>query len=313
MAVALVAVLGAAPASARGLRGLPDWVRPAARYLVGENAIDIASFAPNQPMTRKSFTHVMTKVFGGGYSKTSGTVHTAEVDAALVRVLGRASLAAQLRKVSTPDGWQPQTNKWFGTEIVAREMGLRYDHGTSDEGLEASRDDEMSQGNVAYAVWRAATSPSTYGADELESFSLPNLDETQQKVVQYAFSQVGIPYVWGGEWPLTTSSAYPYGTQTHGGFDCSGFSWYVLRKASGTWTPRRRPYAGWNLPERSSSQMAGATRNKLSFKELKPADLVFFASGGRGSSASSVYHVGVFLGHGWMIDSSGSQDGVSLS
>ncbi len=61
--------------------------------------------------------------------------------------------------------------------------------------------------------------------------------------------------------------------------------------------------------------MAAATPKKkqLSFKELRPTDLVFFASGGRDASPASVYHVGIYLGNGWMIDSSGSKDGVSLS
>jgi cell wall-associated NlpC family hydrolase len=61
--------------------------------------------------------------------------------------------------------------------------------------------------------------------------------------------------------------------------------------------------------------MASATpkKKRLGFKELKPTDLVFFASGGRGADPASVYHVGIYLGNGWMIDSSGSKDGVSLS
>jgi cell wall-associated NlpC family hydrolase len=60
--------------------------------------------------------------------------------------------------------------------------------------------------------------------------------------------------------------------------------------------------------------MAAAMRRKdrLGFKQLRPADLVFFAPNGRKSSASSVYHVGIYLGKGWMIDSSGSKDGVTL-
>jgi cell wall-associated NlpC family hydrolase len=39
---------------------------------------------------------------------------------------------------------------------------------------------------------------------------------------------------------------------------------------------------------------------------------VFFAPDGNKSSPSSVYHVGIYLGNGWMIDSSGSKDGVTL-
>jgi cell wall-associated NlpC family hydrolase len=60
--------------------------------------------------------------------------------------------------------------------------------------------------------------------------------------------------------------------------------------------------------------MAQATRRKkrLGFKKLTAGDLVFFAPSGTRSAPSSVYHVGVYIGRGWMIDSSGSKDGVSL-
>ncbi len=125
---------------------------------------------------------------------------------------------------------------------------------------------------------------------------------------------VGTPYVWGGEWPEVTPGGYPYGEQSHGGFDCSGFSWFVLRAAAPGWDPVGRPYKGWKLPERSSSEMAGAIKKKerLKFKELEPGDLVFFAPSGKDASASSVYHAGIYLGKGWMVHSSGSRAGISL-
>jgi cell wall-associated NlpC family hydrolase len=52
---------------------------------------------------------------------------------------------------------------------------------------------------------------------------------------------------------------------------------------------------------------------RVGFNKLRPADLMLFASNGSRSKPSSVYHAGVYLGRGWMIDSSGSQGGVSLS
>ena len=121
--------------------------------------------------------------------------------------------------------------------------------------------------------------------------------------------------MWGGEWPLATKAGYPFGAQVHGGFDCSGFVWYVLQKKSESYQPTDRPYAGWSIPERSSYDMAGAIgrRKRLSLKEMKPADIVFFAPGGRDAKASSVYHAGLYLGNGWMIHSSGGRAGISLA
>ena len=295
------------------MKSVPDWVRPAVKYLKDHGALDLDSFEPRQPLARSAFTRMMSKTFGGGYSRTKGDVLTGEVDAALVRALGKQSIADDLESIEAPDGWKPRTGKWFGTEIVAREMLLRHDHSTDEEELELLATDPVSQADAVYSVWKAKTAPSTWGADALESFSLPKLSDAQREVVEFAFAQVGTPYIWGGEWSDVTPSGYPYGAQPHGGFDCSGFSWYVLQRSSDSWSPRGRPYSGWKIPGRSSAQMAGATKKHLRFRELRAGDLLFFASGGRHASASSVYHAGVYVGHGWMIDSSGSQAGVSLS
>ena len=292
----------------------PEWVRPALRYLVDNGYLERDSFYPNRTMTRAAFKTIMRKAFGGGYRREAGTVTAGEVAAALVRRLGRAPLARRLNSATSPDGWDPQVSKRFGSEVVARELGLRRDRSTSEEALESSAGDAMRQADVVYAVWRAKTSPSLYGADALSDFALRNYDATRRKVVKFALSLVGAPYVWGGDWPVKTASGYPYGAQPHGGFDCSGFLWYVLQRKSDSYEPVNRPYAGWNIPERSSyDQAAIPQRNRLGFKELKPADIVFFAPGGRDANASSVYHAGLYLGGGWMIHSSGGRAGISLA
>lgn len=303
----------ALPASAATVAKAPEWVRPALRSLAAEGHLDKDGFRANEPMARREFKDLMTAVFGGGFSRTKGEVKAREVDAALVRALGRAPLAKSLSELTSPDGWDPGVGKLFGTEIIARELGLRRDRPTTEEAYEASAGDAMSQADIVWSVWKAKTAPNTYGADALASFQLSGYSSEVQKVVRFAFSQVGRPYVWGGEWPSETPSAYPFGGQPHGGFDCSGFSWFVLRQKDSSWAPPGRPYAGWALPERSSYEMAKATKDKLSYKNLRGGDLMFFAPQGRESKANEVYHVGVYLGGGWMIDSSGSQAGVSLS
>ncbi|MCA1703522.1 MAG: C40 family peptidase, partial [Actinobacteria bacterium] len=106
---------------------------------------------------------------------------------------------------------------------------------------------------------------------------------------------------------------YPYGAQSAGGVDCSGFVWYVLQAKSAAYEPVGRDYEGWAIAERSAADMAKAAPKHLSFADLKPADLVFFASEGRKARARDVYHTGIYLGDGWMIHSSGSRDGISLA
>lgn len=70
---------------------------------------------------------------------------------------------------------------------------------------------------------------------------------------------------------------YRYGGTTPRGFDCSGYTGYVYKKA------------GKALPRTSRAQYS-ATKH-LSRSAAKPGDLVFFKSG-----SGSVYHVGVYAG-----------------
>ncbi|MEV8376764.1 NlpC/P60 family protein [Kribbella sp. NPDC056861] len=72
---------------------------------------------------------------------------------------------------------------------------------------------------------------------------------------------------------------YRYGGTTTRGFDCSGYTGYVYKKA------------GKKLP-RTSRQQYSATKH-ISRAAAKPGDLVFFRSGGGG-----VYHVGIYAGSG---------------
>ncbi|MDP9067196.1 MAG: C40 family peptidase [Actinomycetota bacterium] len=303
------------PAAHAAQEPLPEWVRPAVRYLVDNGYMEREGFRPNQAMTRAAFKQLMKKAFGGGYSRDEGDVTAGEVAAALVRQLGQAPVATKLSQATSPDGWDPGVGKRFGSEIVARELGLRRDRPTTEETHDAAANEAMRQGDVAWAVWKAKTAPSIYGADALNSFQLANYSETRRQVVKFALSLVGAPYVWGGEWPSTTPSGYPYGAQAQGGFDCSGFIWYVMQKKTSSFAPLGRSYEGWAIPERSSYDMAGAigSRKRLGLKELKPADLVFFAPDGRDAKASSVYHAGLYLGNGWMIHSSGGRAGISLA
>ncbi len=70
---------------------------------------------------------------------------------------------------------------------------------------------------------------------------------------------------------------YRYGGTTPRGFDCSGYTGYVYKKA------------GKKLPRTSRAQYS-ATKH-ITRKAAKPGDLVFFKSGGGG-----VYHVGIYAG-----------------
>ncbi|MGH9068843.1 MAG: NlpC/P60 family protein [Acidimicrobiales bacterium] len=93
------------------------------------------------------------------------------------------------------------------------------------------------------------------------------------KVVGLARKYLGVPYVWGGTTPA--------------GFDCSGLVQYVYAKA------------GINLP-RTSQEQAKVGKVVPNLAQARPGDLVFFA--GSDGTPQAPGHVGIYIGHGKMID-----------
>ena len=141
--------------------------------------------------------------------------------------------------------------------------------------------------------WQVAASPST------TSVVLPTLTDRQKQIVAFALEYIGYPYVWGGEYPGKDS---PYGKQAHGGFDCSGFDWWVMKM-----------HFGYMINERTAADMAGAAKPRIKRAKLVPGDLIFFGPNGSTSTVASIYHAALYLGNGWFIQSTGSLDGVGLS
>src|ERR687894_325338 len=90
--LAATLVASAAPTANAAGSTVPEWVRPALRYLADAGYMDRDDFRPNKSMTRAAFKTLMKKAFGGGYRRESGTVTAGEVSAALVRRLGRGPI-----------------------------------------------------------------------------------------------------------------------------------------------------------------------------------------------------------------------------
>jgi hypothetical protein len=94
------------------------------------------------------------------------------------------------------------------------------------------------------------------------------------RATRFALSQLGLPYVWGGNGPDAGSA----------GFDCSG-----LTKAS-------YDAAGVALPRTADTQYHSLPKVPLN-EEPKLGDLVFY-----GNPATKIHHVGLYLGNGLMIN-----------
>lgn len=105
-----------------------------------------------------------------------------------------------------------------------------------------------------------------------------NSGNAPSSVVSAALAQVGKPYVWGAGGPNA--------------FDCSGLTSYAYAQV------------GYSIPHQSQQQY-NMVKNKghlvYNIGSLKAGDLVFWGTGGSGSS---IYHVGIYIGNGQYVHAS---------
>jgi cell wall-associated NlpC family hydrolase len=272
---------------------------------------DIADVPAGHPYYHDILVAMKLGLMGGckdGFHPDA-TASTWQVDRAVVRMVRIMNptvdwkmLGALAPAVWEPNaGWKTGSPKYFATEVAVRYLGLRYNHPSSADGQETSPREAIDRDEVAYVLYMALHSPSWRlgGLAAFDDVVLPTLTDRQKEVAKFAFKYVGYPYIWGGEYPTKSS---PYGTQAHGGFDCSGFVWWVLKM-----------HFGYTINERVAADMAAAAPRRISRANLVPGDIIFWGPDGPKSKASTIYHTGIYLGKGWFIHSTGSADGVGLA
>jgi hypothetical protein len=206
-----------------------------------------------------------------------------------------------------PGTWEPNAGfktgapRYFPSEVAARYLELHFNHPSTAEGQEVSPREKIERDEVAYILYQALH-VNAWRIDGLAAFgsiTLPKLTARQKEIVKFACRYIGYPYVWAGEYPAKDS---PYGRQAHGGFDCSGFVWWVMKI-----------HFGYRLDERVAADMAAAAKRRITRANLIPGDVIFWGYDGPKSKPASIYHAGIYLGKGWFIHSTGSSDGVSLA
>jgi cell wall-associated NlpC family hydrolase len=182
-------------------------------------------------------------------------------------------------------------------------LGLRTNHPAAQDALELSPGETASRAEAAFSAARILRfrEGETESAQEVAaSFVLPTLTPWQKRILGTAAHFIGYPYIWGGESELKQSV---YGPQVHGGFDCSGFVWRVYKLQA---YPNADRLAD-TLRGRTTYAMSGevpATK-RIPFAKLQPADVIFFGARGPKSKPAQVDHMGIYLGNGWFIHSSG--------
>jgi cell wall-associated NlpC family hydrolase len=216
-------------------------------------------------------------------------VTVASFDRLVVKQLGLADVARNVQAEAKRAGLAPPYR--FGTEVVARQLGLHFDHPSQDDALELYPTDAITRSEAAYSFARVLSKGAGsvyYARQVLSQFALPAYTGAQAAALRVAVSKIGMPYVWGGESDTPSSQ---YGPQAHGGYDCSGFVWRVFKLSGNP--------AGTQIRGRTAAQMANEIpkAQRIAFADIQPADLLFFGP-------PSITHVGIALSAKFMIHSS---------
>ncbi len=188
--------------------------------------------------------------------------------------------------------------------MVARYLGLRYDHPAGTDQLELFPTDPITRAEAAWSLAQVAGfgSWTVQGAQQtLGGFALPAMSANQRQALTIAVSRIGYPYVYAGESDTAEPASWMWGPQAHGGFDCSGFVWRVFKLSGLPW--------GKKIGGRTAAQMAQEIprSQRLRINQLEPGDILFFGTAHFNSTATeqNVIHTGIYLGDNWVIHSSG--------
>ena len=339
-AVAAIATAAAVGSS----RTTPNWAAPQIATVVQHKlmgAKSVSKFHPNATLTSKTLTSLVAGLKeqlgsstsppsgSGSGGTTTGTTTTgtttttpadpdpaatetvAQLDRSLVQAVGLGKAAKEFVQGARADGLAVPGR--FGNEVVARLLGLRLNHPAAQDFIELRPQDPATRAEAAYSAaqilsfgyledsWQIAQVKALAAA-----FELPELNDWQRQILDVAFSKIGMPYIWGG---TSDNTETEFGVTSRGGYDCSGFVWRVYKLESyadeGTLASVLRGRTTYTMSVEVPSS------KRIGFKNLQPADVIFFGSHGTRSKGSQVFHTAIYVGNGWFIQS--SDRGVALA
>jgi cell wall-associated NlpC family hydrolase len=210
------------------------------------------------------------QIASGDINQAVANLHTAEnklsaQEAQLTVQQGQAQNAVAAEQAAVAQNAQ---------EVQAQSAALAQENGEIATLVQQQQQAEAAQAAQASAAKVAAAqqTPTASDAGFDNTAAPPPTAAGGAGAVQAAESQLGVPYVWGGESPK--GSADP-------GFDCSGLTAWSWGQV------------GVDLPHYSGAQMSDSTPVPIS--DLQPGDLLFYGPGGS-------EHVAMFVGGGTMIE-----------
>lgn len=304
--VLFIALLALVPAGVASAARPASWAAVEIRML-GQ---DPAAFRADDVVTRGELAELVAVATGtetAPIAKPEVRLTIQDLDARLVVALGLTTEAKAFAAGAKAAGLAPPSR--FGTEAVARLLGLRKNHAAKDDALlERLPAEPASRAEAAYSLAQIVR----FRGDEVErlraasaSFQLPLLTDWQRRILTTAFRLVGYPYVWGG----TSDVRQVYSGKTlPGGYDCSGFVWRVYKLQA---YPSSGALAA-TLQGRTTYTMSGEVTKakRIAAAALQPADVIFFGAKGPRSKPAEVDHMGIYVGNGWFVHS--SRYGVAL-
>jgi cell wall-associated NlpC family hydrolase len=169
------------------------------------------------------------------------------------------NLQAELKKRGF---YQAEVDGSFGSNTRLAVIAFQQAMGIEDDGI------------VGWGTWQALRN---YASNSEASRGYSGLG---RQLAKFAQEFLGVPYAWGGAGP--------------GGFDCSGFVYYVYN------------YYGISLPRVADEQYGFGQR--VSLTEIQPGDLVFYSTYEPGPS-----HVGIYVGNGQFVHASSGASEVTLT
>jgi cell wall-associated NlpC family hydrolase len=309
--IAFTTLLALAFSSAAAAKpSAPSWAQAEIHLLVAKGLLPKRAAArPDDPVTQGELGGLLGSVSFGAPAVALdpyASVTMAQLDAKLVTALGLSSSASRFLHGAHAAGLKPPSR--FGTEVVARLLGLRTNHPAAQDARELRHDEIATRAEAAFSTVRILK----FKGWEVENvrnaaaaFSLPALAPWEKRVLDTAVGRIGFPYIWAGTSDFPQA---PLGVHVNGGFDCSGFAWRVFKQAY----PGGGALAA-TLKGRTAAAMAGEVppARRIAFARIRPADLLFFGVAGARSKPGQVDHMGIALGNGWMIHS--SRHGVALA
>ncbi|WP_066633889.1 C40 family peptidase [Desulfolucanica intricata] len=194
-----------------------------------------------------------------------------------------AFLAITLFSVATAQASQPVLKQGMTGDSVLMLQKQLQAYGYNTGGLDGIFGPMTRQAVAKFQADRGLivdgiAGPQTFSALYNGTSYSRNLTGVRQGIVNTARNLLGRPYAWSGSTPS--------------GFDCSGFTYYVMRQH------------GISLPRTSFAQFGAG----VSTSQPQPGDLVFFTTYQAGAS-----HVGIYIGSGQFIHCSSARGQVMTS